>query len=432
MSDLTIVDGGKKPAKGKQKDEKPGLNKGQRKVLKIHDVANIVASGNTGINVKVVDDGKGVRKLLLVNDNKEVSYVDDELLVYNVISYTQRFMPTNEDYIWVPSDAMACCRIFKAKNVIPEPKKFGWLSDPDLCFKRLSFDLERKDSYMHPTWDKVLASIISGKDQFIHFIGSIFEPKSANQNYMWIHGHGRNSKGSVLRFLAELLGSAATRLDAPCDQTQRFWTNALVGKRLGYLPDVSDFGFIKTGFWKSLTGGDRIGVEKKRGDFFDIKNECKFIIDSNDLPSISSKLADMRRIVLVEMGAMSEIEDFEEKLAQEGREFINHCYSLYQDKYAPSYKAIICNDQSAVMTLAEENEEYFEYIFNRNFEVNDNAMLPARDLAAVATNSFPQSMRKQNDFKAWFKIKIQQNKSVTLKYEFVDTKCFRKIRLKKY
>lgn len=431
MSDLTIVEGGKK-GKGKgQKDEKPGLNKSQRKVIKINEVANIVAAGGTGVNLRVAEDDIGVRRILLVNDNKEVRYVDDDLLIYNLITYVQKFIHNNEDYIWMPNDAVACCRIFKAKHAIPEPKKFAWLSDPELCFKRLSFDFESKETYYHPTWSKVLDSIISGKDQFIHFIGSIFEPKSANQNYMWLHGHGRNSKGSVLRFLGDLMGSAATRLDAPNEHTQRFWTNALIGKRLGYMPDVSDFGFIKTGFWKSLTGGDKIGVEKKRGDFFNMKSECKFIVDSNDLPSISSKLADTRRIVLVEMGAMEEIEDFEEKLAQEGQEFINFCCSIYQKNYAPFYKAILCSNQDSVINLAEDNEEYFEYVFNQNFEFNDNAMLPARDLAAVAVNSFPGSARKQADFKSWFKIKIKQNKSVTLKYEFIDTKCYLKIRLKK-
>lgn len=384
MSDLTIVEGGKK-GKGKgQKDEKPGLNKSQRKVLKIHDVANIVASGNTGIDLKVVDDGKGVRKLLLVNDNREVSYVEDELLVYNLINYTQKFMPTNEDYIWLPNDAVACCRIFKSKQAIPEPKKFAWQDDPDLCFKRLPFEFESKENYYHPYFDQLLENIVSDKNIFMDFIGSIFINESSNQNYLWAFGLGGDGKGSFFSILEHLLGETCASLNIPSPQDNH-WGEFLIGKRLGIFSDVNNLTWTTSGMFKMLTGDDAIPINPKFQKHFSVKPRMKFIFASNFRPSITSMHADKRRLVFCEFKPVvrEEYDNMAEKLIAEAQEIVNHCVKGYLKRY-PKFTPLVSEINSKIVEeIAATTEEDFQDIFDKEIEIKKGWFVKPTSLNSV-------------------------------------------------
>lgn len=165
-----------------------------------------------------------MRKLIEINDKNEVRYVDDEFLINYLIKYAAKYMASNEDYIWTPADAKACCRIFKAKYAIEEPKRFAWRDDPALCFKRLPFEFQDKEHYDHPWFDKLLDNIISDKDIFMDFIGSIFINESSNQNYLWAYGLGGDGKGSFFSIIEHLLGNTCTSLNIPTPNDQH-WGN---------------------------------------------------------------------------------------------------------------------------------------------------------------------------------------------------------------
>ena len=73
MSDLTIIEGGQlKKGRVRPKGESSGLNKSQKKIMKLHDVGDLVAAKGLGVSLSSVDDGTGVRKLIEINDKKEV------------------------------------------------------------------------------------------------------------------------------------------------------------------------------------------------------------------------------------------------------------------------------------------------------------------------------------------------------------------------
>lgn len=371
MSDLQVHTGGKAKV-GRPKADKHELNKSQRKVMKIHDVANVTLAGGLGYQFEVVDDGKGIRKLLLVNDNREVTYIEDDFLINHLINYAAKFMVTNEDYIWMPAEAKACCRIFKAKSAIPEPKKFAWRDDKDLCFKRLPFEHEDKEHYNHPYFDMLLDNIISDKDIFMDFIGSIFINNSSNQNYLWAYGLGGDGKGSFFSIIEHLLGSTCISLNIPTPQDQH-WGEFLLGKRVGIFSDVNNLTWTTSGLFKMLTGDDSIPVNPKFEKHFSIKPRMKFIFASNFRPSISSLIADKRRLVFCEFKPVprEEYDNMSEKLIGEAQEIVNHCVQGYLRRY-PKYTPLVSKLNTAMVEeLASHAEEDFAEVLESSFEIKE-------------------------------------------------------------
>lgn len=365
------------------------------------EIKEQLCGGVLGYNVHVTEDEDLSRSPVIENESREVRYVSDDKIKSDIFNHFEAISKFDTRYLWSHREAENIYKMWLCSAPLTDIKKISWLSEPGVAFRRLPFDHIKKDSYTHPTWSKIIESIQSGSHQFMYFIGSIFEPRSPQQNYMWMYGSGRNAKGTILRVLKELLGGAAKSQDAPTEQTKRFWTNSLRGKRLVYIPDVTEFGFIKTGFWKKLTGGDEINVERKGGDHYDLANEIKAIVDSNDKPAISSKRSDLRRIVFVEFKEMAEdIEKIEEKLTRELPEFISHCYHFYLDKYAPNFPAIECEHEEVVKDLAEENEDHFAYVWEKYAVKEPGSRIKTSEIAGICSIE-RMSSRQAADFKSW-------------------------------
>ena len=371
MSDLQVHEGGKVArGRGRPKGESPGLNKSQRKIMKLHDVGDLVAAEGLGVSLSSVDDGTGVRKLIEINDKNEVRYVDDEFLINYLIKYAAKYMASNEDYIWTPADAKACCRIFKAKYAIEEPKRFAWRDDPALCFKRLPFEFQDKEHYDHPWFDKLLDNIISDKDIFMDFIGSIFINESSNQNYLWAYGLGGDGKGSFFSIIEHLLGNTCTSLNIPTPNDQH-WGEFLLGKRVGIFSDVNNLTWTTSGLFKMLTGDDSIPINPKFEKHFSIKPRMKFIFASNFRPSISSLQADKRRLVFCEFKPVvrEEYDNMSEKLIVEAQEIVNHCVQGYKRRY-PKYTPLISKINTAMVDeLASHAEEDFAEVLEASFDI---------------------------------------------------------------
>lgn len=360
-----------------------------------------ICGGALGFDVAVGEDDDGMRFPLLVNGHGEVRMTHKDKIASGILNYVELLSKADMRYLWAVSEAESIYSIWLKSGDPVEVKKYAWKSDAGLTFRRLPFDYDDSGAYEHHTWDLVLDSIVgddSTKDNFMHFIGSIFEPASPCQNYLWMFGDGRNAKGSILRCLKSLMGRAAKRQDAPNDQNKRFWTNSLRGARLCFLPDVTDMSFIKTGFWRSLTGGDEINVERKGGSYYDMANDIKMIVDSNERPNISSKRADMRRVIFVEFGEMAEIDCFEDKLKSEMPSFISHCLHSYRKAYAPHYHAMRGETQDSVKEMASDSDAFHEHFFEQQFVAGGQCR--ASEFAGAIEHL---SARKQADFRHWIK-----------------------------
>lgn len=390
------------------------------------ELADLMGGPILGFKCHVYEDEKGARKPLIENDRREVSFVEPEKITAAIFQFVRLKALSDSRYLWNMREVESCYSMWlKRQDTVRDVKMFDWLSGEGLTFKRLAFDFERKDAYCHPTWDKVLASMALNSDYFQYFIGSIFEPRSDTQGYLWMYGQGRNAKGSILRFLKSVMGNICKSSPVPDDSNKRFFTMKLEHKRLCYFPDVTDLGFVRTGFWKSLTGGDDVDVEIKGGGFHDLHNTCKLIVGSNDTPDIKSSRDDMRRVIFIELNDMEDVDNFEDNLWSEASEFISHCLKQYQDAYENSgFKAFDMSESLANKSLAEDYESFFDGVFDKNFEIGENYLLPVRKMDYVLDRVFHGSTRKKKDFKAWFKRQYKPAAPIGRQYEKKLCKCY--------
>lgn len=103
-------------------------------------------------------------------------------------------------------------------------------------------------------------------------------------------GSGRNGKGCFLKILDKFLGGdknvTSTSLDLISGNNKSRFESFRLYKKLVALMGETNFGLLtNTSLLKQLTGGDKIGFEKKGKDPFTGYNYAKIIIASNSLPT---------------------------------------------------------------------------------------------------------------------------------------------------
>ncbi len=103
-------------------------------------------------------------------------------------------------------------------------------------------------------------------------------------------GSGRNGKGCFLKILDKFLGGddnvTSTSLDLISGNNKSRFESFRLYKKLVALMGETNFGLLtNTSLLKQLTGGDKIGFEKKGKDPFTSYNYAKIIIASNSLPT---------------------------------------------------------------------------------------------------------------------------------------------------
>jgi phage/plasmid-associated DNA primase len=399
-----------------------GLSSFDRKSKQLNTQATRVENGELGENYHVVLMGDNSRHILRELKDKVVEYISTEYIVSMYLTKAVEDAKRDPSTPTRISEAQEI--VNKFKNIvkpISEPKKVAFLSDPDMCFKRLPFDYDpNKTGYKHPTWDKMISNIKSNQKAFMCFIGSLFVEEADRQTYLWMVGEGGDGKGSVIRFLEKVLGDGVcVALTTPSRNTAKdSWNASLLGKKLGLFSECSNYKFPTSGHFLSLSGGDSIPINPKYIKPFTIKNDMRFIFASNVSPDIDGSPAACRRLVLVEFKDSSERvididPDFEDKLFSEAQSFINFCMKMYYDKY-PKHTAIICEDQDAIKGLASNNEAEFEDFFEDNFGIEseeDNEHWNGRDKYIYKTRSsvvteiisrrFNPSQRKA--FYAWMR-----------------------------
>ncbi len=309
-----------------------GLSSFDRKSKEFNKQAKHIENGMLGekYHVVLLEGSRFIVRELL---NKVVEYVPMEHVISMYLTKAVEDAKANPSIPTRIGEAEEIVKKFKnIAKPIPEPKKVGFMSDPDMCFKRLPFDYDpNKTDYQHPTWDIILNNIESNKSAFMQFIGSIFFDESYNQQYLWMHGSGGDGKGSVLSYLSKLLGDVCKPVSE--DIGNAHWTSSLVGLRVAYFSDCRNYGITSTGRFMAITGGNEISINPKGKPQFSIKNEVKFIFASNNTPRLDHVESSIRRVLIIPfIKRNTPISDplmFEKKLDNEGVEFVQHCIKEY-------------------------------------------------------------------------------------------------------
>lgn len=339
------------------------------------ELADLIGGGVLGFKCHVYEDEKGVRRPLIEDNNRQVSFVDDEKIKSAIFQHVRKKSTFDTRYLWNIREIDSCFQMWmKRTEVLRDIKPFDWLSGEGLTFRRLPFDCVEKDAYIHPTWDEITRHIEIGKDHFINFIGSIFVPESYRQQYLWVQGTGGDGKGTLLGCLQRLLG------DTQCVQVDeniedRFWAENLDQGRVAYFDDCKNTTIPTSKTMLKLTGGTTVLVEKKGVSKFTVPNRLKFIFTSNYFPSIQSINRDTRRGIIVSFKRKDDVKitdpvAFETAAWQEFPEFVMSCVASYRKSY-PNHGAFTLDESAAELMsgIGAETDMNFQNLIDQFFEL---------------------------------------------------------------
>jgi hypothetical protein len=372
----------------------------------------------------VVEPEPGMRLVVKLFDEGVVKYVKEEavsIAIYNHVRYLKGWN----------FDAAAAQ---KAKDVwlmasrpIEIPYPVLMKSERGLCFHRLPFDANVYNESKHPLFTEMLSRTTNPK-AFKAFFGSLFYIKSDRSQYLWMFGEGDNGKGSWIRLALRVFGSAAIATSTPSKSNggtyDKHWTARLLGKRLATFADVDDYGIIKTGFFKSLTGNDRTPIERKFKDPFDEQLICKFMFASNEKPAVGDQKSDRKRIIYCEMKPfLGEVDpSYDEKLWQEAPYIIASCRKAYED-LCPMFGVIPIDDSDGLETLIESNMGEFQYCLDKYFKKIPNKAEVVEKRDGIRSSEFHQVV---TEFLHWDRKKIAQFKKYLLSKHCIEFKPVKK------
>jgi len=256
------------------------------------------------------------------------------------------------------------------KMIIPETSvaPVRTLSCEGWCYKRLDFDPDPlADSTIWET--ETLPRIKSNLPAFLAWVGSLFDPTSNREKYLWIWGKGETGKSSICEVLLEMFGDAAAmRRGKKIDSN--WFTSTLVGIRLCHLPEAKP-DLVGNGEWKTLTGERYHEIERKGEQPQTARIDTKFMITSNDEPHLPHGNEHLRRIILIETErpkgwVATRSTDETMDLLRKGLPWL---LSRAIEEYQKNPK-LTC-DTTAAEEIQEENPS--EVLFNRFFIADSHA-----------------------------------------------------------
>ena len=353
-------------------------------------------------NFHVVGEEDGQSTIIESDDSGLCRKIHRDRVVSAILSYCNNELGEFPYYPDFDVDKVKKVFAYWASSAaqIAMPKAVRWNDEHGLCFSKLPWNLADVDAGFGNTdlFDEML-SRCTNAEALAAWIGSIFVENSDLQTYVWIYGDGCNGKGALARFLYRTLGRGYASLQVP-QNNDKHWTAQLIGKRLGVFPDCNNYGFVKSGLFKSLTGGDPVTVEEKYYGAMTMKLPVKFMFNSNEQPKITSQLSDLRRIIFCEIKPIPGSQDpfYEEKLWAEGGHFIMQCIELYKS-LCPNHE-VIPVDESLARDLAEENEMEYQTIFDKLFIVQDGSHVIAEDYQNALRQEF-YTRDERTKFTTW-------------------------------
>lgn len=305
------------------------------------------------------DDGSTL--LLFEQENEMVKFCSDRALIRDVREYCN--VVRKPRYPTVPhTQKIIASDIQNGMRILPErPALLRFIDEPGLCFHRIPFrpgDEEKCPLFLEMMHNTTNAEALKS------FIGSLFMAASDRSQYVWIWGEGMNGKGALLRMLQRILNGCFASETTPTPGN-RFWTAGLLAKRLVAFPDCDNPEFPSSGFFKMLTGGDYVRIERKGQEPFSSQLDAKFIFMSNRQPILEANKADMRRAIFCEMGPIKEyIDRFEDKLWDEAPHIVAHCIIKYAETV---HNGIIMVDNKSFDEVTTVTADTMQSIFEQHF-----------------------------------------------------------------
>jgi hypothetical protein len=243
-----------------------------------------------------------------------------------------------------------------ADSISRLPKSFS-LKPDELTFNFIRLEVADGPS---PVFDDFIERCGVNGPALMAFIWSIFEDADVQQ-YVLMHGEGKDGKGSLLRLIEKWVGPRAFTGNSVKDD---HWVAKCVGKRVAVWSDVNSTAFVMSDLFKQVTGGDRVTVTEKHKPSYSARLDFRAFIATNNEPELTSRKSDLRRILYVRVAETPGIPDYEQKLESESSAILYKCREKFHELYDPLNKEITCDS-----VLAKEKAADFEIEFSSIVEI---------------------------------------------------------------
>ena len=246
-------------------------------------------------------------------------------------------------------------------NFITEEPKFITWKEEQLAFKYFNPDIlvDAPTPYYNDFCDR----LGQGKEIFMAWVWSIFEPENNCRQMLWIKGEGKEGKSTVFNALSAFIGKHHSASVSETDLKSPFFFNSIYGRILVTYPDCHITDIFREEKLKNITGGDEQTINGKFAQTFKGSVYSKVLIGSNQFPQVAWHVSNQSsRIIVLEIQSLSE-----EKMRQgdsgalpglikETPAFLKKCRSLYK-KYFPTNSSLV---------LPKEYEKYMHSTFISN------------------------------------------------------------------
>jgi hypothetical protein len=326
----------------------------------------------------------GTRLVLREDEGQVIRLATADDLAADILTYAHEIcLPISYRYALTQEQSISAAKFwaYATPPLGESPATVRWASDPGLCWRRLPWDRpEPADENQCPLFREMWARM-SNNRFVLAWIGSLLDPGSDRQQYVWLRGPGFSGKSSLGRFLADVFGPACSAQHEAPDPKNQFWTSELIGRRLVIFPDFGQPSWPNSGKFKALTGDDSIRIERKYKEAYSAKLTCKFLFLTNEMPHINADRADLRRIILSEIAPVLGTPDprYQAKLWQEGAHFLGRCCEVY-DELTAGGTEILTPDQTDATTWAETVDEEYEVFTEKSFVMSDSSSITRRQL----------------------------------------------------
>lgn len=312
---------------------------------------------------------------------------------------------------------------------------------PDFFFTCAPLPFEYKPDTDCPAIKKFMAEILMEKDIPIvqEMIGYCFLRDMPFHKAFMMIGAGRNGKSTLINLLVTAFGTEnVSKLGLQQIAKGGFVLAHLKDKMINVYPDLPAYALHDTGYFKVLTGGDWLTVDRKFKDPTSFVNYAKMIFSCNKLPEAKDdSTAFFRRWILMNFPNEFTPENADPHLlkklttpdelaglfnwALEGLqrlyENLNFSYSKTTDEVQDQYERLsnsllafvkdhVDVDTAGVITKDEFYKKYAIYCRDLNLPIKTKTTV-GRNLAS----HIPVSAGKHGSERAWIGIKFRNGDS---------------------
>lgn len=322
------------------------------------------------------ESNEGERRLLRNLGDGVMTYVSETMLVNALLFFSSK-LPEKEfkSYLLDADKAKKVAKYWLGsqspfkQNIYPVLQK----STAGYCFHRLDFNKQKEDTEI---FDYLCGSLDSNKEAFLAYLGALFDPNAKLQQFLWLSGTGGNGKGALLRLIARIFAQSYVSVTTENRHIDKYWQSSLVGKRVAVCGDTKNLDFVNSSIFMQVTGGDYVTVRPMYEKAYTTKLDTMFIFAANADPRTTSEDSAQRRAIIctLDKGKYQHFDDFEERLWSERAGIVYKCVEAWN---SIKHKKNIPVDTKKLEDLADQNEEEWEYLTNRYFEVDPQAEIDA-------------------------------------------------------